>query len=162
METQLITVILKCNCYETFEFQVIKDKTFTHIEKSPTKSYSPIGNLEEQQFLQQMQWLVTTPSTNHWSKNQMLLDFIHPKALNILTNATLQRMEQTGDSNLLKAEMATMSPARRPSSSSPRAKHSTSSTNCCPVFCRSPEIVTTALRRAIARRLRHWQMWPSE
>lgn len=61
--------------------------------------------------------------------------------------------------NLLKAQIATMSPLLRPSSSNPRAKLNTSSTNCWPVFCRSPAIVTMEFRRTVDNRVRHWQMW---
>lgn len=64
--------------------------------------------------------------------------------------------------NLLRAEMATISPGLRPSSESPRARHKTPSTNWQPVFRRSPEIVAGELWRMIDRRLKQWQMWGSE
>lgn len=63
------------------------------------------------------------------------------------------------EKNLLKAEIATTSPFRRPSWSRPRARLRTLSTNCWPVFWRAPLMVTRVLHFWVAKRLKHWQIW---
>ena len=48
------------------------------MQSSLQKNYSPSDSSEEQLFLQQMQWLITTPDTFHWKKKKKkTLSIIH-------------------------------------------------------------------------------------
>lgn len=73
-----------------------------------------------------------------------------------------KRIRNWKQENLLKAEMTTTSPGRRPRSSRPRARAKTLSTNCWPVWRRLAEMVSGEARRTVAMRVRHWQMWGRE